>query len=60
MTTVLGLVVAVPILFCHSLLVARGQRLVQILQEKSLGALITAAEKYATNDSKKGEALHVA
>jgi biopolymer transport protein ExbB len=60
MTTVLGLVVTVPILFCHSLLVARGQRLVQILQEKSLGALITAAEKYATNDSKKGEALHVA
>jgi biopolymer transport protein ExbB len=44
MTTVLGLVVAVPILFCHSLLVARAQRLVQILQEKSLGALISVGE----------------
>jgi biopolymer transport protein ExbB len=60
MTTVLGLVVAVPILFCHSLLVARGQRLVQILQEKSLGALINVAAQGAANDSSLGSERHVA
>lgn len=38
-TTVLGLVVAIPLLFCHSYLAARGRRLTQILQEKSLGLL---------------------
>lgn len=59
MTTVLGLVVAVPVLFCHSLLVARGRRLVQILQEKSLGALADVViDDCAPND--KGSGLHVA
>lgn len=38
-TTVLGLVVAIPLLFCHSYLASRGRRLTQILQEKSLGLL---------------------
>ena len=38
-TTVLGLVVAIPLLFCHSFLAARGRRMTQILQEKSLGLL---------------------
>ncbi|MDI3324532.1 MotA/TolQ/ExbB proton channel family protein [Pontibacterium granulatum] len=38
-TTVLGLVVAIPLLFCHSYLAARGRRMTQILQEKSLGLL---------------------
>jgi biopolymer transport protein ExbB len=42
MTTVLGLVVAIPLLFCHSLLATRGRRLVQVLQEKSLAALANA------------------
>ena len=45
MTTVLGLVVAIPLLFCHSLLATRGRRLVQVLQEKSLAAL---ANNYAS------------
>lgn len=35
-TTVLGLVVAVPLLFSHSLLATRGRLLLQLLQEKSL------------------------
>jgi biopolymer transport protein ExbB len=39
MTTVLGLVVAVPILFVHSVLVSRSRRIVQILQQKSFAAL---------------------
>jgi len=41
-TTVLGLVVAIPLLFFHSYLAARGRRLTQILQEKSLGLLADA------------------
>lgn len=40
MTTVLGLVVSVPLLFSHSLLASRGRRLQQILQEKSLAVLV--------------------
>ena len=42
MTTVLGLVVAIPLLFCHSYLAARSRRLAQILQERSLGLLAEA------------------
>ena len=57
MTTVLGLVVAVPILFSHSVLVARGKRLVQILQEKSLGALALAGE---LNQKSESSELHAA
>lgn len=39
MTTVLGLVVAIPLLFVHSFLVGKSRRILQILQEKSLGLL---------------------
>ncbi|MCP4595283.1 MotA/TolQ/ExbB proton channel family protein [Neptuniibacter sp.] len=39
MTTVLGLVVAIPLLFCHSYLAAKSRRITQLLQEKSLGLL---------------------
>lgn len=39
MTTVLGLVVAIPLLFCHSYLSSRSRRITQVLQEKSLGLL---------------------
>ncbi|WP_286238884.1 MotA/TolQ/ExbB proton channel family protein [Neptuniibacter halophilus] len=39
MTTVLGLVVAIPLLFCHSYLSSRSRRISQLLQEKSLGLL---------------------
>ncbi|WP_305856883.1 MotA/TolQ/ExbB proton channel family protein [Balneatrix alpica] len=38
-TTVQGLVVAIPLLFCHSLVQGRSRRLLQVLQEKSLSAL---------------------
>lgn len=51
MTTVLGLVVAVPVLFFHSLLVSRSKRLIQILQEKSLGALVLVASTNNDEDS---------
>ena len=38
-TTVQGLVVAIPLLFSYSFLTSRSRRLTQILQEKSLGLL---------------------
>lgn len=38
-TTVLGLVVAIPLLFSHGLVVGQGRRLTRVLQEKSLAAL---------------------
>jgi len=57
MTTVLGLVVAIPILFCHSVLAARGRRLLPTLQEKSLGALLMLE---GLQGQPKGPSLHVA
>lgn len=47
MTTVLGLVVAVPLLFLHSLIVARGRSVVQRLDEQSAGLLARAREAEA-------------
>ena len=38
-TTVLGLVVAIPLLFSHTLLASRSRRLVQILDEQSAGLI---------------------
>ena len=49
-TTVLGLIVAIPLLFAHSTLVAQAKRLVQVLQEKSLAALVASVERYSTTD----------
>ena len=45
MTTVLGLVVAIPLLFCHSYLSVRSRRLIQILQERGLGLLVDSEQK---------------
>ena len=39
MTTVLGLVVSIPLLFCHSYLSSQSRRLIQIIQLKSLALL---------------------
>lgn len=38
-TTVLGLVVAIPLLFLHSLLSARSRSVIQVLEEQSAGLL---------------------
>lgn len=38
-TTVLGLVVAIPLLFLHSLLAARSRSVIQVLEEQSAGLL---------------------
>ena len=44
MTTVLGLVVAVPLLFLHSLIVARSRAIVQRLDQQSAGLLARIRE----------------
>ena len=38
-TTVEGLVVAIPLLFLHSILAARSKGLVQLLEQQSVGLL---------------------
>lgn len=38
-TTVLGLVVAIPLLFLHSLLASRSKGLIQILEQQSAGLI---------------------
>ncbi|SEI83259.1 biopolymer transport protein ExbB [Allopseudospirillum japonicum] len=39
-TTVLGLCVAIPLLFCHSLLAARCRRMLRLLQQKSMALVL--------------------
>jgi len=43
-TTVLGLVVAIPMVFLHTLVSSRARRLTQILQEEAAGILAERAE----------------
>lgn len=56
MTTVLGLCVAIPLLFCHSLLAARSRRLLQLLQQKGLALLALQREQLSDAE----EARHAA
>jgi outer membrane transport energization protein ExbB (TC 2.C.1.1.1) len=44
-TTMLGLCVAIPLLFLHSLLASRSRMLVQILDEQTTGLICRRAEK---------------
>lgn len=50
-TTMLGLIVAIPLLFLHSLIVARSKNMTQILDEQSAGLIGKAMEqsKHAGN-----------
>ncbi|MFC1603262.1 MotA/TolQ/ExbB proton channel family protein [Pseudomonadota bacterium] len=43
-TTALGLIVAIPLLFMHTLVTSRSQALVQILDEQSLGLVAAGRE----------------
>jgi biopolymer transport protein ExbB len=43
-TTVLGLVVAVPLILLHSMLAGRSRRLIQILEQQSSGVVAAHAE----------------
>lgn len=47
-TTMLGLVVAIPLLFLYSLVHSKGRRLVQILEEQSAGFIARYQEKLNT------------
>lgn len=44
-TTVLGLTVAIPLTFLHSLLYSRAQQLIRILEEQSAGIVALLAER---------------
>ncbi|MGW8370554.1 MAG: MotA/TolQ/ExbB proton channel family protein, partial [Gammaproteobacteria bacterium] len=44
-TTVLGLVVAIPMVLLHTIVNGRSRRITQILQEQSAGIVATQAEK---------------
>ncbi|HEB77782.1 MAG TPA: hypothetical protein ENI90_04555 [Methylothermaceae bacterium] len=44
-TTMLGLTVAIPLLFLHSLLVSRSRSIIQILEEQSAGLISQILEK---------------
>ncbi len=44
-TTMLGLMVAIPLLFLHSLVASRSKRLIQILDEQTAGLISRRAEK---------------
>ena len=44
-TTMLGLMVAIPLLFLHSLVASRSRKLVQILDEQSAGIISRRSEK---------------
>ena len=44
-TTVLGLVVAIPMVLLHTLVSGRSRRIVQVLQEQSAGIIATHAEQ---------------
>jgi len=47
-TTVLGLVVAIPMVFLHTLVASRAKRLTQILQEEAAGMLSERSEQQMT------------
>ncbi len=44
-TTMLGLMVAIPLLFLHSLMATRSKQMVQILEEQSSGLICQSLEK---------------
>ncbi|HHZ70619.1 MAG TPA: hypothetical protein EYN54_10175, partial [Methylococcaceae bacterium] len=44
-TTMLGLCIAIPLLFLHSLMASRSKSLVQILDEQTAGIISRRAEK---------------
>jgi len=51
-TTVLGLVAAIPLLLSHNLVSSQSKRLVQILDEQAAGLIATAMEARSNNATK--------
>jgi len=54
MTTVLGLVVAIPLLFSHSFVVSLSRSLVQRLDEQSAGLLVRRLEQVRAGSGRSG------
>jgi len=53
-TTVMGLCVAIPLLFCHSFLSSKSQAILQLIQQQSLGLLSEYfANKKASTEQKR-------
>lgn len=50
-TTVLGLVVAIPLLFLHGLVAARSKALIQVLEQQSAGLIAL----HLGGEERKGE-----
>lgn len=48
-TTMLGLIVAIPLLFLHSLLLSKSQALMQILYQQSAGLVVVRSERSRRN-----------
>jgi len=55
-TTVLGLVVAIPMVLLHTLVSGRSKRIVQVLQEQSAGIIAEHAEKHGGGTASGGAA----
>jgi biopolymer transport protein ExbB len=45
-TTALGLLVAIPLLFAHSLVTARSKSLIQVLDQQSAGLIAARIEEH--------------
>jgi biopolymer transport protein ExbB len=45
-TTVMGLVTAIPLLFLHTLMASRSRTLIQILDEQSAGVIAAQANQH--------------
>lgn len=50
-TTVQGLIAALPLMLCHAIVVARSKSIVQILEEQSAGIMLNTQRRGLTNDA---------
>ena len=51
MTTVLGIVVAIPTIFMHTVVKSRSDNIIHILEEQATGMIAEKAERLANNQS---------
>ena len=51
MTTVLGIVVAIPTIFMHTVVKSRSDNIIHILEEQATGMIAQKAERLATSQS---------
>ena len=51
MTTVLGIVVAIPTIFMHTVVKSRSDNIIHILEEQATGMIAEKAERLANSQS---------